>query len=95
MPSNVLRDPDGAHLRAIWSDLLSCEVRADTHFFVSGGDSLSGALLIARVNHRFGTGLTIADLFENPEFGDFRTWLTHQVAESAPAGRFGAAERPA
>ncbi|EFG03795.1 condensation domain-containing protein [Streptomyces clavuligerus] len=48
----------------ITRELLGEPVTLDDDFLESGGDSLSGALLVARVNKRFGTALEVLDLYD-------------------------------
>jgi hypothetical protein len=56
---------DVEQLRGLWSAALETAVNADTHFFVDGGDSFAGAMLVADVNEVAGTELTLQDLIEN------------------------------
>ncbi|NKY87918.1 non-ribosomal peptide synthetase [Nocardia veterana] len=55
------------HLAAIVTEVLGCEtLGVDDSFFDLGGNSLSAARAVARINAAFGAGLTIRDLFESP-----------------------------
>jgi len=60
-----------AAVQQIWSTQLGVQVNADTDFFLSGGDSLRGALAVVRLNQRLGTQLTLATLFENSTAAGF------------------------
>ncbi|MFJ6901724.1 condensation domain-containing protein [Streptomyces hokutonensis] len=65
---------DGGHTVAevvlhITRDLLKEPMTLTDDFFSCGGDSLNGALLIARLNKRFGTELEVLDLYELPDLG--------------------------
>ncbi|WP_227982415.1 amino acid adenylation domain-containing protein [Nocardia spumae] len=54
-------------LAAIVTEVLGCEeFGVDDSFFDLGGNSLSAARAVARINAAFGAGLTIRDLFESP-----------------------------
>ena len=68
------------HVRQLWSSVLQGPVDDDTHFFVAGGDSLSAALVVAKVNRRFHAGITLRQLFENPTFEAFSNVLVQGLA---------------
>ncbi|MFB1042728.1 condensation domain-containing protein [Streptomyces chrestomyceticus] len=51
---------------AIWQQLLSCEVTAQTHFFDAGGHSLLAAVLTQQVEDLTGIALQLRDVFEHP-----------------------------
>jgi acyl carrier protein len=49
----------------VWNDMLGVnQVGGDDNFFELGGDSLIAIQLVARINERLGTRVTVADLFE-------------------------------
>ena len=76
-------DPTAAVL-SITRELLKEPVTADDDFFARGGDSLNGALLVARLNQRFGTDLGVLDLYDYPNLGELAQALAPQVT-AAPA----------
>ncbi|MFB8237929.1 non-ribosomal peptide synthase/polyketide synthase [Kitasatospora purpeofusca] len=51
-------------------------VGVEDSFFDLGGDSLTAAALVNRVNHTFGTRLSIVALFESPTVGSLAELLT-------------------
>jgi acyl carrier protein len=65
----------------ITRDLLKEKVTLSDDFFDYGGDSLNGALLIERLNLRFGAQLTVLDLFDLPDLGA----LAAAIAAGVPA----------
>jgi amino acid adenylation domain-containing protein len=58
-----------------WREVLGSKssVRLDDHFFRSGGDSLGGVRLLARMNSKLGTNLKLPDLVEHPRLKDLIT----------------------
>jgi len=63
-------------LAAIFTEILGCaEVGIEDGFFDLGGNSLSAARAIARVNAALGTELSIRDLFEAPTVAALATRL--------------------
>ncbi|MEU6562780.1 amino acid adenylation domain-containing protein [Nocardia nova] len=61
------RTPAERRLADIVAEVLGCEaVGVEDNFFDLGGNSLSAARAVARMNAAFGAGLTIRDLFESP-----------------------------
>ncbi|WP_442934035.1 phosphopantetheine-binding protein [Micromonospora sp. CPCC 205561] len=55
----------------IWREVLAIPVDADSDFFESGGHSVAVLQVINRIQERFGTELSVRDLFENSVLGDF------------------------
>lgn len=91
-----------AWLAQCWRELLADEtLSGNEHFFVAGGDSLSGLQLAARVQERFGIHLPLETLFANPDGDALSRWLEEQcgaghgnqrnhataVAEEPPSSR--------
>ncbi|MEV5650846.1 amino acid adenylation domain-containing protein [Nocardia sp. NPDC052254] len=61
------RTPAERRLADIVVEVLGCDtVGVEDNFFDLGGNSLSAARAVARINAAFGTGLTIRDMFESP-----------------------------
>jgi hypothetical protein len=75
-PANGGDHLDEERLRVLWSAALQGPVAGDTHFFVAGGDSLSGALLVAQTNSEFGADLTLVDLIDHATFNEFSRLLS-------------------
>jgi aryl carrier-like protein len=66
-PASPAGDAVEREVRAIWTEVLgTARFSADDNFFDLGGHSLLAARVVARVNHRFGTNITVRQLFENP-----------------------------
>ena len=66
-PAIALTDPAEAMLARLWQDLLGVkQPQSGSDFFALGGDSLIALQLIGRIKERFGIGLAIRDVFENP-----------------------------
>jgi hypothetical protein len=54
-------------LSGIWKEVLELEtVENSEGFFALGGNSLTGTLLLARINSAFSIQLTLLSLFEHP-----------------------------
>ncbi|MET9973060.1 phosphopantetheine-binding protein, partial [Streptomyces sp. NPDC006356] len=72
-PGTGLPDELIAHLVSLWRELLdgkgeddAVEIGPHTNFFVRGGHSLLGIILLARVEESTGRKLRLADLFKCP-----------------------------
>ncbi|MEH1098512.1 branched-chain amino acid aminotransferase [Micromonospora sp. CPCC 205561] len=61
----------GETVTLIWREVLAIPVDADSDFFESGGHSVAVLQVINRIQERFGTELSVRDLFENSVLGDF------------------------
>lgn len=59
----------------VWREMFHGGIMPHDNFFDVGGDSLSAALLIARLNTDLSVGLTAADLFRNPTVADLVKFL--------------------
>jgi amino acid adenylation domain-containing protein len=54
-------------MMSLWRELLeNSDVTADTNFFLSGGNSMLGAVLVQRVEAVTGASVRLADLFADP-----------------------------
>jgi aryl carrier-like protein len=55
------------YLRATWAAILQItNIEEDDNFFIQGGDSLLGMMLITALAEKLNTELTMADLYDNP-----------------------------
>ena len=72
-------------LAVLWHEVLKLDpavtLRADAHFFGSGGSSLTAAELCARIEARWGVVIGPGDVFEHPRLDD----LARHVAERRQA----------
>jgi acyl-CoA synthetase (AMP-forming)/AMP-acid ligase II len=70
-------------LAQIWKEILKVDrIGAADSFFMLGGDSLSAARVLARVNQRFGVHLTLRQAFEAPRLEDLAVRVELQVLDS-------------
>ncbi|MFD0000109.1 amino acid adenylation domain-containing protein [Nocardia sp. NPDC127526] len=82
-------------LTAIFAEVLGVEeIGVGDSFFDLGGNSLSAARAIARVNAALGVALTIRDLFESTTVTTLAARVANPQAEAA-SPKLGAAQRPA
>jgi acyl carrier protein len=66
MEMSLMRDLLPA-MRSIWRTTLEIdEIRDDDHFFLLGGDSLLGSIVVFYIAETFGPEITLLDLYENP-----------------------------
>ncbi|KAL3477784.1 hypothetical protein BJX99DRAFT_257156 [Aspergillus californicus] len=64
--------PEARLLQGIWADVLGVEtvgIRADSHFFQLGGDSVV-AMKVAALARRNGLDVSVADIFAHPKLSD-------------------------
>ncbi|WP_245555904.1 non-ribosomal peptide synthetase, partial [Nocardia cerradoensis] len=73
-------------LAALVTEVLGCEsLGVEDSFFDLGGNSLSAARAVARINAAFGSGLTIRDLFESPTVAQLAERIgAHGIDRSSP-----------
>lgn len=70
-------------LAQIWQEVLRVDrIGAADNFFILGGDSLSAARVLARVNRRFSTDLTLRQAFESPKLEDLAVQVELQILDS-------------
>lgn len=70
-------------LAQIWQEVLRVDrIGAADNFFMLGGDSLSAARVLARVNRRFGIHLTLRQAFESPKLEDLAIHVELRVLDS-------------
>ncbi|MFI0412451.1 amino acid adenylation domain-containing protein [Actinomadura sp. 3N508] len=73
-------------LLGLWHDLLGVPgAKPDTNFFLSGGDSLQGALLGQRVEELTSVGLPLAEIFEHPTPLALAARVRSELAKQDPA----------
>ncbi len=98
------RNDEEALVDEIFAEVLALEeVGAHHHFFQAGGDSLSGARVIARLKDLAGTDVPLSALFEAPTVAQLADRLRHAATSSqalprddiALAPRAGVRGRPA
>lgn len=79
-----LRSVAEERLAALWKSVLGCgTVEMDDDFFQLGGDSISGAQLIARVGEEFGIDVPLFLLFRIPTLAGLAEWLESRVKRGA------------
>jgi amino acid adenylation domain-containing protein/FkbM family methyltransferase len=75
-PGRAPRGPEETALCELFVDVLGLEeVSADDDFFVLGGHSLTGTMLITRIRDRLGAELSLGDLFDRPSPAGLATRL--------------------
>ncbi|MFI2378288.1 FkbM family methyltransferase [Streptomyces sp. NPDC018964] len=73
-------DPETlAAVTALWTDLLGRPAGPGDDFFAVGGTSLAAVRMLARLRERFGGGLGLADLLEDPTPSGLATRLTARL----------------
>ncbi|HFD3845203.1 MULTISPECIES: non-ribosomal peptide synthetase [Serratia] len=68
-------------IHAQWEKLLSTKPTETSHFFLSGGHSLSAINLVMQINKQFGTKLPTVCLLTSPRICDFIKKVESEVAE--------------
>ncbi|WP_237107559.1 acyl carrier protein [Nonomuraea sp. MG754425] len=66
-------------LRALWERLLGSPVVEKSNFFLCGGDSLAGALLLEQIHAHFSVRLNLIVLYRYPTFGQFAAYLAAEL----------------
>jgi len=70
-------------LAHIWQEILDVDrIGAADNFFMLGGESLSTARVLARVNRRFGVHLTLRQAFESPKLEDLAVQVELRILDS-------------
>lgn len=73
-------------LAELWIEVLSLErVGVDDSFFISGGDSLSGAVLFAKISRRVGRPVPLTLLFRAPTIREIARAVDEGDTEEHPA----------
>jgi acyl-CoA synthetase (AMP-forming)/AMP-acid ligase II/acyl carrier protein len=75
--------PVESSLAQIWQEVLQVDhIGAADNFFMLGGDSLSTARILARVNCQFDVHLTLRQAFESPKLEDLAVQVELQILDS-------------
>lgn len=75
--------PVETSLARMWREVLGVDrVSAADNFFLLGGDSLSAARVLARVNRRFSVHLTLRQAFESPKLEDLAVQVELRILDS-------------
>jgi acyl-CoA synthetase (AMP-forming)/AMP-acid ligase II/acyl carrier protein len=75
--------PVESSLAQIWQEILDVDrIGAGDNFFMLGGDSLSTARVLARVNRRFGVHLTLRQAFESPKLEHLAVQVELRILDS-------------
>lgn len=75
--------PVESSLAQIWQEVLQVDrIGAADNFFMLGGDSLSTARILARVNCQFDVHLTLRQAFESPKLKDLAVQVELQILDS-------------
>jgi acyl-CoA synthetase (AMP-forming)/AMP-acid ligase II/acyl carrier protein len=70
-------------LAEIWAEILSVDrIGVADNFFMLGGDSLSAARVLARVNRRFDVDLTLRQAFESPRLEELAIQVELRILDS-------------
>ena len=82
-PFRLPATPVESSLAQIWQEILDVDrIGAADNFFMLGGDSLSTARVLARVNRRFDVHLTLRQAFESPKLEDLAVQVELQILDS-------------
>lgn len=80
------RDSVDEKLAAIWSELLNIEpqqaqIGIDDNFFKRGGNSLSAAIMTARLHKEFSVKIPLAEIFKNPTVRSIANFINNAARE--------------
>ncbi|MFI5911641.1 amino acid adenylation domain-containing protein [Dactylosporangium sp. NPDC051541] len=79
------RTPAEVRLAELWRDLLTLPaVGIDDDFFDLGGHSLLATQLVARVRKKFGAGVSVLDVFQQPTIRELAALVSTPAAERGP-----------
>ena len=71
----------------VWEAVLSIPIRSgNENFILLGGDSISAAAIMARINRIYGIDLSLTSLFEHPEFHRFSDFILDHAHKDKPLG---------
>lgn len=68
-------------LLSIWQSVLDAPVSVTDSFFGLNGDSFAALRVLARIRAELGCDISIADLLDYPEFGEFTVIVQKSLAE--------------
>jgi amino acid adenylation domain-containing protein len=72
-------------LTSVWADVLGVSVGASDDFFALGGDSLSAAEIVARIEVETGLRLSASILAGRPTVAELAAWIDRGSALAAPS----------
>ncbi|MYT33698.1 MULTISPECIES: phosphopantetheine-binding protein [unclassified Streptomyces] len=68
----------------IWAEVLGTSIDEESDFFLLGGHSLLATQMVARLEAALGVKVTMREVLEYPEFGEFADLVTQRVDTAAP-----------
>lgn len=84
LPPSFSRAEAERALAGIWLEALGEEPAGlEQNFFEAGGDSLSAVQIVARINARFGSEITVAEFLDTPTVAEVAARLVPAVAEKS------------
>jgi len=67
-------------MKGLWKNVLNQEtIENDSNFFELGATSLDAAILMGDIGAKYGVEPIVADIYENPTFEDFKTFLATYI----------------
>lgn len=79
---NKSKDNYQGIISIIWKEILGISVNADSHFFESGGHSLTAMRVIQRIYEQFNIDLKVTDLYGRPRLYDFSQFVKNSHTAS-------------
>jgi acyl carrier protein len=70
-----------AALLSIWQSVLGTAASATDSFFELGGDSFTALRVLGRIRDELGCDVSVADLLDYPEFGEFTVIVQKSLAQ--------------
>ncbi|MEJ8560944.1 phosphopantetheine-binding protein [Yoonia sp. GPGPB17] len=87
-PKQIAPNELHAAVTEIWQSLIGCDVIGEAdNFFALGGDSMLLVRLQQALGRRLNLKLTLAELYQVPEFGDLIQCLTERLDSTHTAGQ--------
>jgi acyl carrier protein len=77
----VARADVAAVLLSIWQSVLDTQASVTDSFFDLGGDSFAALRVLTRIRTELGCDISIADLLDYPELGEFTMIVQKSLAE--------------
>jgi aryl carrier-like protein len=84
-PADAADEQTAGDLAALWAEVLEVEKEAihrGTHFFGTGGHSITAIALVTKVNRQYCLGLEVKQLYEEPVFGPFAALVQTERAQT-------------